>query len=145
MEVVNMYSIKRFFALCLISFLTIGASMAEDAVFSEAPAQNIQNVNIEPATDASVKAEVVNAVNTETSGQSLSNEKFKSAVNNIESAQVDVREQLAAYKALVDEKTTEVAQKKAELSKLKSEYRALQKKMDSIEKMKKLLNDNINQ
>lgn len=137
-----MYTIKRLFALCLITAFGFSAAMAQDAVFqsSEPP---VQNVNIQPAADTSVKAEVVEAVNTETPSQSLSNEKFKSAVNNLESAQVDVREQLAAYKALVDEKETEVANKKAELSKLKVEYRALQKKMDNIEKMKKLLNNNI--
>ncbi len=137
-----MYTIKRFFVLTLFAMLTAGAAMAEDAVFSEAP---VQNANIQPAADTSVEAKVVEAVNTETATESLSNEKFKSAVNNLESAQVDVREQLATYKTLVADKEVEVANKKAELSKLKKEYSALQKKMDNIEKMKKLLNSNIDQ
>ncbi len=57
---------------------------------------------------------------------------------------MDIREHLATYKTLVDEKTIEVANQKAELARLKNEYRALQKKMNNIEKMKKLLNNNIN-
>ena len=115
--------------------------MADDAVFSNnAPTQNVE---LQPA-NSSVKAEIVNAVNNETPTQSLSNEKFKSAVNNIESAQVDIREQLASYKVLVDDQTLKVANEKTELARLKREYRALQKKMNNIEKMKKLLNNNIN-
>jgi len=138
-----MYSIKRCFTLCLISLFTFGSAMAQDAVFqsSEAP---VQSVNVQPAADTTVKAEVVEAVNTQTSSQSVSNENFKNAVNNLESAQVDIREHLATYKTLVDEKTIEVANQKAELARLKNEYRALQKKMNNIEKMKKLLNNNIN-
>lgn len=135
-----MYTIKRFFMLTLLAVLTSGAVMAQDAVFSEAP---VQNVNIQPATNTSVEAKVVEAVNTEAPAESLSNEKFKSAVNNLESAQVDVREQLATYKTLVADKEIEVANQKAELAKLKKEYNALLKKMNNIEKMKKLLNSNI--
>lgn len=140
-EVKIMYTIKRFLVLTLVSFLTLSAAMADDAVFSNnAPTQNVE---LQPA-NSSVKAEIVNAVNNETPTQSLSNEKFKSAVNNIESAQVDIREQLASYKVLVDDQTLKVANEKTELARLKREYRALQKKMNNIEKMKKLLNNNIN-
>lgn len=136
-----MYAIKRFFVLSLVSLFTLGAAMAQDTVF---PAENVtQNVELQPA-NATVNGKIVDAVNNETQTQSLSNEKFKSAVNNIESAQVDIREQLASYKARVDDKTVEVANQKAELAKLKKEYKALQKKMNNIEKMKRMLNDNIN-
>lgn len=138
-----MYAIKRFFVLTLVSFLTLGAAMANDAVFSDNVQAPTQNVELQPA-NSSVKGEIVNAVNNETQTQSLSNEKFKSAVNNIESAQVDIREQLASYKVLVDDQTLKVANEKAELAKLKREYKALQKKMNNIEKMKKILNENIN-
>ncbi len=137
-----MYTIKRFFALTLAAVLTSGIVMAQDAVFSEAP---VQNVNIQPVSNTSVEAKVVDTVNTQTATESLSNEKFKSAVNNLESAQVDVREQLATYKTLVADKEVEVANQKAELAKLKKEYNALQKKMNNIEKMKKMLNENVAQ
>lgn len=137
-----MYTIKRFFALTLAAVLISGIAMAQDAVFSEVP---VQNVNIQPVSNTSVEAKVVDTVNTQTATESLSNEKFKSAVNNLESAQVDVREQLATYKTLVADKEVEVANQKAELAKLKKEYNALQKKMNNIEKMKKMLNENIAQ
>ncbi len=134
-----MYAIKRFFMIALISISCAGVSMAQDAVFS---AGATQNVEIQPV-NSTEKTETVNAVNNQVQGQSLSNEKFKSAVNNLESAQVDVREQLASYKTLVENKELEVANQKAELSKLKKEYKALQNKMNNIEKMKKMLNENI--
>jgi len=45
---------------------------------------------------------------------------------------VDIREQLASYKVLVDDQTLKVANEKTELARLKREYRALQKKMNNI-------------
>ena len=54
-----------------------------------------------------------------------------------------MREQLATYKTLVEQKEIEVNNHKAELKKKKKEYSSLQKKMKNIEKMKKMLNSNI--
>ncbi len=133
-------TIKKFAVLMAVVSLGFGASFAEDAVFDSKTQTAVQEVNIKPvAENAEVKA-----VNTQSAAETLSNEKFKSAVNNLESAQVDVREKLATYKTLVEEKELDVSNRKAELSKLKKEYSALQKKMRNIEKMKKMLNDNIN-
>ena len=42
-EVKIMYTIKRFLVLTLVSFLTLSAAMADDAVFSNnAPTQNVE-------------------------------------------------------------------------------------------------------
>ncbi len=131
--------IKNFVVLSAVLAFGFGASFAEEAVFDSKTQTAVQEVNLKPAESAEVKA-----VNTQSATETLSNEKFKSAVNNLESAQVDVREKLATYKTLVEEKEVDVANRKAELSKLKKEYSALQKKMRNIEKMKKMLNDNIN-
>ncbi len=125
--------------------LTTSVTLADDAVFNGQQNQTaVQEVNIKPAEARTVPQNAeVEAVNTQSPSDTLSNEKFKSAVNNLESAQVDVREQLATYKALVEQKELDVNNRKAELSKLKREYSALQKKMKNIEKMKKMLNNNI--
>lgn len=131
-----MSKIKNFVVLAAVLAFGFGASFAEEAVFDSKT--SVQEVELKPAANAEVKA-----VNTQTASETLSNEKFKSAVNNLESAQVDVREKLATYKTLVEEKEIDVANRKTELSKLKKEYSALQKKMKNIEKMKKMLNNNI--
>ena len=130
--------IRKFIVLAAILSFGFAASYANDAVFTS-ETKSVQEVNIKPASDAAE----VNAVNTQSTSETLSNEKFKSAVNNLESAQVDVREQLATYKTLVEQKEIEVNNHKDELSKLKKEYSSLQKKMKNIEKMKKMLNSNI--
>jgi len=131
-------TIRNFLVLALAMAFSFGTSFAADAVF-DSNSKTVQEVEIEPSN---APAEV-NAVNTQGSTETLSNEKFKSAVNNLDSAQVDIREQLATYKTLVEQKQLDVNNKKAELSKLKKEYSALQKKMKNIEKMKKMLNDSI--
>lgn len=130
---------KISFLACALA-LTFTVAVADEAVFSDSPVETISPApisEIEPSLQGEVDA-------VENKGAaSLSNEKFKSAVNSLESAQVDVREQLSVCKAKVDEKEIEVANKKNELSVLKKEYRTLQKKMKSIENIKKKLNDNI--
>ena len=91
--------IRKFIVLAAILSFGFAASYANDAVFTS-ETKSVQEVNIKPASDAAE----VNAVNTQSTSETLSNEKFKSAVNNLESAQVDVREQLATYKTLVEQK-----------------------------------------
>ncbi len=130
-------TIKNFLVLALAVTFSFGASFAADAVF-DSNSNTVQEVEIKPSNTAAE----VNAVN-KGAAETLSNEKFKSAVNNLDSAQVDIREQLATYKTLVEQKQLDVNNKKAELSKLKKEYSALQKKMKNVEKMKKMLNESI--
>lgn len=133
---------KKISVLTFALVMYTAAAFADDAVFSSTETINPAPVAA-PAKSTPELSGEVHAVENASSG-SLSNEKFKSAVNNLESAQVDVREQLSAYKAKVDEKTIEVSNQKAELASLKKQYKALQKKMKNIDKMKKMLNDNIN-
>ncbi len=138
-----MHKLITFKALLLLAFVfnyCSGAVMADEAVFSDNTAETI---NVQPVPEEKPLTGEVNATETKPVSESLSNEKFKSAVNNLESAQVDVREQLSVCKTKVDEKTIEVSTKKAELSTLKKEYRMLQKKMKNIDKMKRMLNSNI--
>lgn len=135
--------IRKMLVLAAVFALGFGVTYAEDAVFNGEKG-SVQEVNIKPAETKTMPQNAeVQAVNTQPASETLSNEKFKSAVNNLEQAQVDVREQLATYKTLVEQKQLDVNNRKEELSKLKKEYSALQKKMRSIEKMKKMLNSNI--
>lgn len=137
-------TIKKMMVFAAVLSFGFGASYAEDAVFGGQQKARILEMNAKSldAKTVSQNSEI-EAVNVRPVSETLSNEKFKSAVNNLESAQVDVREQLATYKTLVDQKQIEVNNKKTELSKLKREYFALQRKMRNIEKMKKMLNNNI--
>jgi len=136
-----MFNIKKVLVLTFALALTMGVSFADDAVFSGN--NSSQEINLKPvsSTPAPVQTQAVD-VNT-TNSPSLSSEKFKSAVNNLDSAQVDIREQLASCKTLLEQKEAEVTVKKSELSALKKEYRALQRKMKNVDKMKKMLNENI--
>lgn len=136
-----------------ISFKTVLLAAFSIAVFNYLPAMaddganpvfgsEAETVELKPAQET-ISGEV-SATETKDAPSTFSNEKFKNAVDNIESAQVDLREQLASCKTKVDAKIEEVNTKKAELSSLKKEYKALQKKMKNSEKMKKMINDNIN-
>lgn len=139
-----MLNIKKCVLAGLMFCLGFASVLADEAVFSD-NAQT-ETINVQPVSETKIETNVApetDAVDVKKVNESLSNEKFKSAVNNLESAEVDVREQLSNYKSQVDAKIIEVNTRKSELSTLKKEYKALQKKMKNIDKMKKMLNDNI--
>lgn len=126
-------------SIAVFNYLPAMADNGANAVFGN----ETETINLKPATET-VSGEV-SATETKTNpNNAFSNEKFKNAVDNIESAQVDLREQLASCKTKVDMKTEELNIKKTELSVLKKEYKSLQKKMKNTEKMKKMINNNIN-
>lgn len=140
----KIFNTGRLLVLFLL-FITASSAFADEAVFSNNASQaevNADAASINSETKSDEPA-VNNAVNKQPSSESFSNEKFKSAVNDLESAQVDIREQLASCKELVETKENELSNKKAELTILKKEYKALQKKIKNVDKMKKMLNNNI--
>ena len=139
-----MFNIKRYFIAAFVFCLGFASVLANEAVFSNDT--KAETINVQPVSESKIETnapEETNAADVKKANDSLSNEKFKSAVNNLESAEVDVREQLSSYKSQVDAKIVEVNARKSELSTLKKEYKALQKKMKNIDKMKKMLNNNI--
>lgn len=144
---------KNLKLLALFAFVAVlgtASAFANDAVFN--PSEEVQEINLKPVVNevkesqtSAPKAETP-AVSTEKkAGETLSEENFKSAITNLDAAQVDVREQLATYSTLVAQKQAEVNAKKAELSALKKKYSELQKKTKSIDKMKKMLNEHVAQ
>lgn len=145
---------KKYFAIFLLSSFVSIPVFAQDAVFSNSETEqfNLQPLNYttKPVVTAKenipvVKSSALNAVQTSAPVNSdLSDQNFLNAINNLDNAQVEIREQLASYSALMAQAKTNYEAKKDEYNTYKKQYNALKKKMRSVERTKKLIQNNVN-
>lgn len=138
---------KNILPLALAAIVTIVPAYAEDAVFTNS---DTQQMNLQPLTYTSVPV----VKSSETSAQSkavvpssenqVSNQNFLNAINNLDNAQVEIREQMAAISALMAQSKTAYEAKKEEYNAYKKQYNQLKSKMKSVEKSKTLIQENVN-
>ena len=133
---------NRIFAVTLAMVMSATNVFALDAVFDSM--DKAQEVKLAPAikTKATNETTNVNAVYRSTT-TSIKEQKFNSALVNLDDAQVELRQELATttakYNDAVNEKNKMVANCKA----LKKEMKAINKKMKNVEKSKKIINKNL--
>ena len=75
----------------------------------------------------------------------IQNNSYRSAITNLDGAQVELREQLMDYRAKYTEAKTRYAAVKEECRTYKKQIKATEKKMKNIEKTKKDIAKNIQQ
>ncbi len=80
---------------------------------------------------------------TKAQDSNLSDKNFINAVNNLDTAQVELREQLTSYSALMAQAKQDYINKKEQYNSYKKQYNALKKKNRQIEKSKKIIQGNI--
>ena len=138
---------KNYLIAILLSSLLVMPVFSADAVFSNSDSEtfNLQPLNNTTQTTKTVKTKAAPAVSTAKKGvvdSELANKNYTSAISNLDNAQIELREQLANYTALMAQAKTAYEAKKAEYNGYKKEYNALKKKMNNIEKSKKLIQGN---
>lgn len=130
---------KYLIALLLSSFILIPAH-AGDSVFSNSKEtfelQPLNNTQAQKSTNTQVQMPI--QTNTE-----LENKNYTSAISNLDNVQVELREQMASYCALMAQAKSNYENKKDEYKAYKKEYNNLKKKMRNIEKTKKIIQNNI--
>lgn len=130
---------KKFLILAL--FLSMGTVFADDSVFDSM--DKATEVKLAPAINTATQTQTqtknVNSVYHST----IKEEKFNSALVNLDDAQVELRQELATttakYNEAVNEKNKMVANCKA----LKKEINEINKKMKNVDKSKKMINKNL--
>ena len=75
----------------------------------------------------------------------IQNNSYRSAITNLDGAQVELREQLMDYKAKYTDAKTRLTAVKEEYKTYKKQIKAIEKKMKNIEKTKKNIAKNIQQ
>lgn len=139
---------KNILPLFIIAAFTIVPAYAEDAVFTNS---DTQQLNLQPLSYDSVpvvKSQEASSVAPKATAASttnaVSNQNFLNAINNLDNAQVEIREQMAAVSALMAQSKTAYEAKKDEYNAYKKQYKELKSKMKSVEKSKTLIQNNVN-
>ena len=136
---------KNYFAALLVSFTVCLAANAGDAVFSNS---DTENFNLQPLNYTSAPSTTAKTVTTKTTtqnkviGSEIANKNYTGAINNLDNAEVELREQIANYTALMEQSKTAYEAKKAEYKGYKKQYKAIRKKLKNVEKSKKLIRNN---
>lgn len=130
---------NKFLVSTLVLFLT-ATSVFADSVFDSM--DKATEVKLAPAIKT---AEPTNEVKVNSTYQttSIKEQKFNSALTNLDDAQVELRQELA----ITTEKYNEALNKKAQAIEnckaIKAEIREINKKMKNVEKSKKIINKNL--
>ena len=141
---------KNILPLFIIAAIVAAPVYAEDAVFSNSETQqlNLQplsytSVPVVKSSEAGLSTQAP-ANSTSTTQNAVSNQNFLDAINNLDNAQVEIREQMAAVSALMAQSKTAYEAKKDEYNTYKKQYKELKSKMKSVEKSKTLIQENVN-
>ncbi|MBQ4646150.1 MAG: hypothetical protein IJB79_02260 [Candidatus Gastranaerophilales bacterium] len=128
----------------LISAMVLGLSSAmvfADNVFDSM--DKATEVKLAPAIKTTPQTqEAVKNVNS-VYRSSIKEQKFNSALVNLDDAQVELRQELATVTAKYNEAVMEKNKMVANCKELKKEIREINKKMKNVEKSKKIINKNL--
>ena len=142
---------KHLALLILTAFITLPA-LAEGSIFSNSDSEqfNLQPLNHTQSVSAPSKVAPASSLTTSgvkaaAGGSELANKNYKSAISNLDNVEIELREQMASYSALMAQAKTNYESRKDEYNQYKKEYNALKKKMNKIEKSKKIIQSNIDE
>ncbi|MBQ8847338.1 MAG: hypothetical protein IJ003_00150 [Candidatus Gastranaerophilales bacterium] len=130
---------KKFFIYTAALMISLQAAYAMDTVFDSM--DKATEVKLAPAikTSTTQNTQNVNSVYK----TSIKEQKFNSALTNLDDAQVELRQELAVVSAKYNEALNEKAKVIANCKALKAEMKEINKKMKNVEKSKKMINKNL--
>ncbi|MBE7708783.1 MAG: hypothetical protein E7Z88_08785 [Cyanobacteria bacterium SIG27] len=132
------------FLVCLLAgLMTTTTTFALDAVFDSM--DKATEVKLAPAIKSSTPSTNTQAVKNVNSvySTSIKEQKFNSALVNLDDAQVELRQELATTTAKYNEAVIEKNKMIANCKALKKEIREINKKMKNVDKSKKIINKNL--
>ncbi len=113
---------------------------AQDTVFDSM--DKATEVKLAPAINTTTNTSTTN-VNSIYRSTSIKEEKFNSALVNLDDAQVELRQELAVLTSKYNEALNEKAKVIANCKALKKEINEINKKMKNVDKSKKMINKNL--
>ena len=133
---------NKLFISALAMFISIQGAFALDTVFDSM--DKAQEVKLAPAIKTTTPAAKTQTTNVNSVYRStIKEQKFNTALVNLDDAQVELRQELATttskYNEAVNEKNKMIANCKA----LKKEIKEINKKMRNVEKSKQFINKNL--
>ncbi len=137
---------KKISVLVLFGLLVFGQSVFANTVFdsyNEADVAEIQQIDISP--DSSAKQSEIKSAVQSTSEQmgDIQNQNYRNAIQSLDAAQVEIREELIQYKQQYNEAKARYDVAKTECRELKKQINSIERKIKSIEKTKQNISKNI--
>ncbi|MBE7706200.1 MAG: hypothetical protein E7Z91_03025 [Cyanobacteria bacterium SIG30] len=135
---------KNLIALSLLLSLTISYGYCESTVFDSytTDAQEIQKIDISPVkTNVGEKIEGNVAQTSQKMGQ-IQNENFEAAIQSLDAAQVEIRDELAQYTQKYNDAKARYDIAKEECKALKKQINAIKRKIKHIERTKNNISKN---
>ena len=134
------YIMKKFLISALMLTLSTTIVMADNVFDSMDKATEVR---LAPAIKTTTQTEAaVKKVNS-TYNTSIKEQKFNSALVNLDDAQVELRQELATVTAKYNEAVIEKNKMVANCKSLKNEIKEINKKMKNVDKSKKIINKNL--
>ncbi len=128
--------------ICLFSVLLASSCVfAMDTVFDSM--DKATEVKLAPAVNTTTTNSSTANVNSIYRSTSIKEEKFNSALVNLDDAQVELRQELAVLTSKYNEALNEKAKANATCKALKKEINDINKKMKNVDKSKKMINKNL--
>ena len=129
----------------LMIFLTINSSFALNTVFDSS--ENATEIKLAPTiktnNEATVNATTVSSTNNAGASTSLKEQKFNNAIVNLDDAQVELRQELAAVTSKYNDAVVEKERAIQNCRSLKKEINSINRKMKNVDKSKKMINKNL--
>ncbi len=140
--------LKKYFTVILAVVALQAVAFADDAVFSNEEAEQFTlqplNYSEKPVVEAKEAMQSpMSATSNKPIGSDLSNANYLNAINNLDNAQVELREQIANYTSLMAQTKAEYQAKKAEYNNYKKLCKEYKKKMRNVEASKKKIQENV--
>lgn len=130
---------KKFLIYSAALMLSLQATYAMDTVFDSM--DKATEVKLAPAIKTNTVQNTTNVNSVYKT--SIKEQKFNSALTNLDDAQVELRQELAVVTEKYNEALNEKAKVIANCKALKSEIKDINKKMKNVEKSKKMINKNL--
>ncbi len=128
--------------ICLFSIFCVAQGVyAMDTVFDSM--DKATEVKLAPAVNTTKSTTSSTNVNSVYRSTSIKEEKFNSALVNLDDAQVELRQELATVTSKYNEALNEKERAIANCKALKKEINAINKKMKNVDKSKKMINKNL--
>ena len=127
----------------LVMVLATSTVLANDSIFDSM--DKATEVKLAPAISTTTKAATTATTNVNSTYRTttIKEQKFNSALVNLDDAQVELRQELAATTTKYNEAVTEKERAVANVKAIKKEIKEINKKMKNVEKSKKIINKNL--
>ncbi len=134
---------KKLFLYSLALVISVQSAFALDTVFDSM--DKATEVKLAPAIKTNSNTQTTSTSSAYKQTNSIKEEKFNNALVNLDDAQVELRQELAAVTSKYNVALQEKERAIQNCNSLKKEINAINKKMKNVEKSKKMINKNLDE